>query len=349
MPHVRFNRRPGNLLMALISLTAASSGAALGGAHSRFETRPIVQSATSGQITGFVRRGGDEAVSAAMVIISDSDGRIRSTARTNAQGSFAFSGLPSGSYVMQGCSDRFGPSTSETIELEAGANVSRDLRISTDAPIATEVTCDLDSISAPPVRRSYTGDLMSFDLIGDVRDFFASTARIAGVDLRADPSTTNKVVIHLKNVPWDLALDVVVRTAGLGSELDGKVLRITTANPALGQDRVLMGTVAIVGTVTEVDTQSVRTQLHVNAPNADGKIQIWSVEWETADYLEQIGIKPNTLRAGDQIIATGNITRTNAIRLISIQRPSDGFSWGYLGPVRAPLTNGSMFVGLVSQ
>jgi hypothetical protein len=191
--------------------------------------------------------------------------------------------------------------------------------------------------------------MMSLDLKGDIRAFFQSIAAISGAQLDLDPSINRTVAVHLKNIPADLALDAVLRTTGLGSELDGKVLRITTANPALGQDRVLMGTVTIVGTIAEVDIQNPRAQFQVNAPNADGGSQAWPVEWERPDYLKEIGIAPNTLRAGDKVLITGNVTRTNTIRLISVQRPSDGFSWGFLGPVRSVLSDGSMFVGLLPQ
>ena len=115
-----------------------------------------------------------------------------------------------------------------------------------------------------------------------------------------------------------------------------------------------MGTVTITGTVVGVNVQNPRTQLQINAPNADGQMQIWPVEWESAAYLDDVGIKPNTLGPGDKVIITGNITRMNTIALISIQRPSQednqpAFSWGYLGPIRAALSNGEMFVGSASR
>ena len=158
------------------------------------------------------------------------------------------------------------------------------------------------------------------------------------------PAINRVVAVHLKDVPWDLALDVVLKTAGLGSELDGKALRITAANPALGQDRVLMGTTTIEGTVTEFKLQTPGTLLQVNAPNADGTMQTWPIEWESADYLAELGIRPNTLQPGDHIIVTGAITRTNTIRLIGVMRPSDGFFWGYLGLVHSAPSDGLMFV-----
>jgi hypothetical protein len=255
---------------------------------------------------------------------------------------------------MQGCSDQFGPSTSETVELKAGIDAAQDLSISSDFPKAAEASCNIDSSTDSPVPRrphEYTGALMSFDLKGDIRNFFRSISMISGVELDVDKSINRSIAVHLANIPWDLALDVVLRTSGLGSDLDGKVLRIGTADPALGQDRVLMGTVTIAGTIAEVNLQNPRMQLRVNAPNADGTMQIWSVEWESADYLKGIGISPDTLKSGNKVIITGNVTRENTVRLISIQRPSDNFFWGYgyVGSVRSAISAGVMFVGSAPQ
>jgi hypothetical protein len=193
-------------------------------------------------------------------------------------------------------------------------------------------------------RREYTGALMSFDLKGDAGDFFKAIAAIGGLELDATAPINRTLTVHLKDVPWDLALDAVLRTLGLASQRDGKVLRIAAANPLLGQERVLMGTMTIEGKITQFDLQNPRTLLQVNAPNADGTMQTWQVEWESATYLNEIGIRPNTLKSGDQVIITGSITPTNTIRLISVQRPSDGFSWGYLGAIRAAPSEGVMFV-----
>jgi hypothetical protein len=313
--------------------------------------RPSAQA--SGRITGSVlRAGSNEAVPAAIVLISNRDGRIQRTTRTNVQGTFAFSGLPPGFYSVQACSNQFGPSTVASIELKAGLDATLDLPISSDVPRTAEASCNMDSVADSAIPRGpheYTGKLMSFDVKGDVRDFLRSVALISGVELDADASVNRTVVVHLKDIPWDLALDAVVRTAGLGSDLDGKVLRIAPANPALGQDRVLMGTVTVVGTIAEINFQNPRTQLQVNAPNADGQMKIWPVEWESAEYLKDIGIRPNTLRSGDKVIITGNITSRKTISLISVQRPSDGFSWGYLPPIRWLGSDGVMFVGPAPQ
>ena len=59
----------------------------------------------------------------------------------------------------------------------------------------------------------------------------------------------------------------------------------------------------IEGKITRFDLQNPRTLLEMSAPNADGAMQTWSIEWQGADYLKEIGVKPDTFKVGDQITA----------------------------------------------
>ncbi len=190
---------------------------------------------------------------------------------------------------------------------------------------------------------------MSIALKGDLRNFLQQIALISGLDVDVDPSISRNVTVHLKDVPWDLALDVVLNNSGLTSELQGKVLRIARANPLLGQDHILLGTVTIEGKVMEFNLQNPRTTVLVKALDADGTLQNWPVEWQSADYLKEIGVKPNTLKVGDQVIVIGNLTRRNTIDLVIVKRLSDGFSWGDVNAVSSAPSDGVMFVSSTSR
>jgi len=230
-------------------------------------------------------------------------------------------------------------------------DVIQDLPIRKDVPGTPAGSCDPDSIASPSSRDKGVrgGEALSFDLNGDVREFFRSIAAVSRFEFGLPPSINRNVTVHLKNVPWELALDAVLNTSGLAGEPDGAVLRISTADPAKGQDRVLMGTVTVAGRIVGFNFQNPRSLLQLNAPNAQGIMQPWSVEWESADYLKELGMTPSTLRVGDQVLIVGSITRGNTIRLISIRRLSDGFSWGYLSAGRVAPFDGVMFVGSISQ
>ena len=68
--------------------------------------------------------------------------------------------------------------------------------------------------------------------------------------------------------------------------------------------------------------------VHVQAPDAEGQMQRWSIEWAAAGQLN--GITHDTLKPGDHVIISGNPGRTpedHRLRMRSIFRPKDGFKW----------------------
>jgi type IV pilus assembly protein PilQ len=75
----------------------------------------------------------------------------------------------------------------------------------------------------------YTGEPISVDLRDvDLRDFFRLIHEISGLNVVLDPSVKGTVTLVLDEVPWDQALDIVLRNNSLNKELDGNVLRIAT-------------------------------------------------------------------------------------------------------------------------
>ena len=62
----------------------------------------------------------------------------------------------------------------------------------------------------------------------DLKDFFRLIHEISGLNVVLDPSVKGTVTLVLDEVPWDQALDIVLRNNGLTKEIDGNVLRIAT-------------------------------------------------------------------------------------------------------------------------
>jgi len=48
-------------------------------------------------------------------------------------------------------------------------------------------------------------------------------AQIVGFNLVLDPRVQGTVTVELRDVPWDLALHVILKTHGLGAEVDGRL------------------------------------------------------------------------------------------------------------------------------
>ncbi|HEV7967987.1 MAG TPA: type IV pilus secretin PilQ [Candidatus Acidoferrales bacterium] len=86
-----------------------------------------------------------------------------------------------------------------------------------------------ESTPAPAPEKKYTGDPISVNLKDvDLKDFFRLIHEISGLNVVLDPSVHGTVTLVLDEVPWDQALDIVLRNNGLTKEIDGNVLRIAT-------------------------------------------------------------------------------------------------------------------------
>jgi hypothetical protein len=71
--------------------------------------------------------------------------------------------------------------------------------------------------------------------------------------------------------------------------------------------------------------------LHIEAPDATGEMQRWSLEWRSAGSLSQQGINAGTLKLGDVVVITASPSRTPTDHrgvLKTLHRKSDGLGWG---------------------
>ncbi|MGH9357099.1 MAG: AMIN domain-containing protein, partial [Terriglobia bacterium] len=73
----------------------------------------------------------------------------------------------------------------------------------------------------------YSGKLISLDLRDvDVKDFFRLIHRVSGLNLAVDPDVAGKITLVMDDVPWDEALDIVLKNNGLGKVVENGVVRI---------------------------------------------------------------------------------------------------------------------------
>jgi type IV pilus assembly protein PilQ len=77
----------------------------------------------------------------------------------------------------------------------------------------------------------YTGEPISVNLKDvDLKDFFRLVHEISGLNVVLDPDVHGSLTIVLDDVPWDQALDIVLKNNNLSRQLDGNVLRIATVD-----------------------------------------------------------------------------------------------------------------------
>jgi len=75
----------------------------------------------------------------------------------------------------------------------------------------------------------FTGEPISVNLKDvDLKDFFRLIHEISGLNVVLDPDVKGNLTIVLDDVPWDQALDIVLKNNALSRQLDGNVLRIAS-------------------------------------------------------------------------------------------------------------------------
>ncbi len=83
------------------------------------------------------------------------------------------------------------------------------------------------STPAPIGTRRFTGNPVSLDFQGaDLRAVLRTFAEISSLNIVIDPAVNGSVDVALKDVPWDQALDIILRANKLGYSVDGTIIRI---------------------------------------------------------------------------------------------------------------------------
>jgi type IV pilus assembly protein PilQ len=92
------------------------------------------------------------------------------------------------------------------------------------APVTPE---SFQARTPTPGEKIYTGHPISLDFKdGDLQDIFRLFADISGLNIVVNPGVSGKVTLKLNEVPWDQALDLILKANGLGYTLEGNVIRI---------------------------------------------------------------------------------------------------------------------------
>ncbi len=87
-----------------------------------------------------------------------------------------------------------------------------------------------DPIRAPWRKsRRYTGKRINLTIKdADIQHVLTFLAKEGKVNIIAGPEVTGKVTFHLENIPWDLALDVILRARSLDYVRQSGVIRVST-------------------------------------------------------------------------------------------------------------------------
>jgi len=90
--------------------------------------------------------------------------------------------------------------------------------------------------------------------------------------------------------------------------------------------------VKIEGKIVQFMFRNPHSFVAVMAPDSNGVMQRWGVEWGGAGQLGGQGVNRYTLKQGDDVIITGRLGRSweqdHRVLMETLKRKSDGFGWG---------------------
>ena len=76
-------------------------------------------------------------------------------------------------------------------------------------------------------QKVYTGEPISLNLKdADIKDVLRTFSQLTGLNVAIDPDVSGSVTVDFTDVPWDQALEIILRQNNLGYILEGNVMRI---------------------------------------------------------------------------------------------------------------------------
>lgn len=148
-------------------------------------------------------------------------------------------------------------------------------------------------------KKQYVGEPISLSLKdADVKDVLRSFAKISGLNVVVQPGVRGTVTVELESVPWDQALDQILKINGLGYELDGNIMRIAPTE------------------TLEAEARRAQTLAQAQALSVPLRTVVKRLSYSTADQMARILQTGSRVQGGGILSQRGTVTvdgRTNTL------------------------------------
>lgn len=116
--------------------------------------------------------------------------------------------------------------------------------------VVKEVVSDITE-EKEKLPEDYTGRKVTLDFqSANIGNILRIIADVSGMNIISSDSVQGKVTMKLKDVPWDLALEIILRNNGLGMVQTGNIIRVATIGE-LAKEKEVQAT----GIKTEVEAE----------------------------------------------------------------------------------------------
>ena len=148
------------------------------------------------------------------------------------------------------------------------------------------VVKDVDTSSVPGEDFLYKGDKMSLNFQNiEIRAILQIVADFANLNLVASDTVSGAITLRLKEVPWDQALDIVLKTKGLDKRVQGNVLLVAPAAELADQERTQLENQQEIAELAPLRTELIK----VKYANASDIVALFSSQGDTSGSGEGSG------------------------------------------------------------
>jgi type IV pilus assembly protein PilQ len=205
--------------------------------------------------------------------------------------------------------------------------------------------------TARPGQRRFSGNPVSLDFQGaDLRAVLRTFSEISSLNIVIDPAVTGSVDVALKDVPWDQALDIILRANKLGYIVDGTIVRIApltvlaeeeSQRRKLSDEQALAGEIRVLTkTLSYAKAEEIKPLLLKSSLSQRGNVEVDArtntlIITDLADRLSTASDLLTTLdRPQPQVEIEARIVQVNK----NFQRTL-GVQWGFNGTAAPALGN----------
>ena len=134
--------------------------------------------------------------------------------------------------------------------IQDGANIKMTISSGGDFEHLAYQTDKIYTIEVAPISKEeeekkkktkfgYTGDRLSLNFQDiEVRSVLQLLADFTGLNLVVSDSVTGNLTLRLKNVPWDQAMDIILKTKGLAQRRAGNVILIAPTDEIAAREKL---------------------------------------------------------------------------------------------------------------
>lgn len=225
-------------------------------------------------------------------------------------------------------------------------------RPATVTPVVAQAPMNPTAALAEPRDgpRQFTGHPVSLDFQDvDLRAVLRTFGEITGLNLVIDQQVQGKVDVALRDVPWDQALDIILRANKLGYTVDGTIVRIApltvlveeeAALRKLAEEKAQSGEVVVMTRTLNYSTASQIEPLIKNALSPRGRTAVdlrtnTLIIYDLPEVFEKVtGLITRLDQPELQVEIEARIIQTTTTFAREL-----GVKWGFIGNVAPELGN----------